>query len=87
MKKRAARLSGETAMRFFRFMGRSSYITSRDVTAALIEAGVIDKPPTSKKDQQAVQDAFNRWRAETGRSLTELQPRAGDERGPIYERM
>src|SRR6185436_19750522 len=61
MKKRANRLSGETAMRFFRFMGRPSFITSRDVTGALIQAGVIEKPPSGKKDLQAVQDAFNAW--------------------------
>lgn len=72
MKKRAARLSGETAMRFFRWMGRPSYITSRDVTAALIGAGAIDKPPTSRKDLDAVQTAFNAWSAESGRDLTSL---------------
>ena len=40
MKKRAARCHGETAMRFFRTMGKPSFITTRDVAAALIEAGV-----------------------------------------------
>lgn len=72
MKKRAARLSGETAMRFFRWMGRPSYITSRDVTAALIQAGVIDKAPSSRKDLQAVQAAFNAWAAESGRDLSSV---------------
>ncbi len=84
MKKRAARLSGETAARFFRFMGRSSYIPSRDVTVALIEAGVIAKPPTSKKDWQAVQDAFNAWGAESGRSLTEMSRVLAMSAGPSY---
>jgi 3-methyladenine DNA glycosylase Tag len=72
MKKRAARLSGETAMRLFRWMGKPSFITSRDVAAALIDAGVIDKPPTGKKDLQAVQDAFNAWARESGRDLTAI---------------
>lgn len=72
MKKRAARLSGETAMRLFRWMGKPSFITSRDVTAALIDAGVIDKPPSSRKDLQAVQDAFNVWTRESGRDLTAI---------------
>ncbi|HEY7852652.1 MAG TPA: DNA-3-methyladenine glycosylase I [Caulobacteraceae bacterium] len=72
MKRRAARLSGETAMRFFRFMGKVSFITSRDVTAALIAAGVIDKPPTSRRDLQAVQEAFNAWAKESGRDLTAI---------------
>ena len=72
MKKRASRLSGETAMRFFRWMGRPSFITSRDVSAALIAAGVVDKPPSGRKDLAAVQAAFNAWSAETGRDLTGL---------------
>ncbi|MGA0600341.1 DNA-3-methyladenine glycosylase I [Caulobacter sp. KR2-114] len=85
MKKRAARLSGETAARFFRFMGRPSFITSRDVTAALIEAGVIARAPTSRKDLQAVQDAFNAWSAQTGRNLTELSRVLAMSAGPIYD--
>ena len=72
MKKRAGRLSGETAMRFFRWMGRPSYITSRDVTAALIAAGVVDKPPTGRRDLEAVQGAFNAWAQESGRDLTSM---------------
>jgi 3-methyladenine DNA glycosylase Tag len=72
MKKRAARLSGETAMRCFRFMGKASFITTRDVTAALIAAGAIDKPPTGRRDLQAVQDAFNAWSVESGRDLTAI---------------
>ncbi|MFI4934142.1 MAG: DNA-3-methyladenine glycosylase I [Caulobacterales bacterium] len=70
MKKRAARCAGETAMRFFRTMGKPSFITSRDVSAALIEAGVLEKPPSGKKDFQAVQDAFNAWSNQSGRDLT-----------------
>jgi len=72
MKQRAARLSGETAMRLFRWMGKPAFITSRDVTAALIDAGVVDKPPSGKRDLAAVQGAFNAWAAESGRDLTAL---------------
>jgi 3-methyladenine DNA glycosylase Tag len=84
MKKRAARLSGETAARFFRFMGKSSFITSRDVSAALVEAGVVDKPPTSKKDLQLVQEAFNAWRVQSGRNLTEMSRVLALSTGPSY---
>src|SRR5258706_4061649 len=72
MKKRANRLHGETAMRFFRWMGRPSFITTRDVSAALIQAGVIDKPPSGKKDFQPVQDAFNAWAKQSDRYLTSI---------------
>jgi hypothetical protein len=59
-------------MRFLRFMGKASFITTRDVSAALIGAGVIDKPPSGKRDLQAVQDAFNAWAKESGRDLTAM---------------
>jgi 3-methyladenine DNA glycosylase Tag len=85
MKKRAARVHGETAMRFFRGMGKPAYITTRDVSAALIEAGVIDKPPSGKKDLQAVQDAFNAWSRESGRDLNAISRVLAMSTGPIYE--
>jgi 3-methyladenine DNA glycosylase Tag len=72
LKKRANRLSGETAMRLVRSMGKPAYITSRDVTAALIREGVLEKAPSGKRDLQAVQDAFNRWGEESGRDLTSM---------------
>ena len=85
MKKRAARCAGETAMRFFRGMGKPAYITTRDVAAALIDAGVVDKPPSSRKDFQAVQDAFNAWSAEAGRDLNALSRVLALSTGPSYE--
>lgn len=72
MKKRAARLSGETAMRFFRWMGKPSFITTRDVSAALIDAGVLEKPPSGKRDLQVVQAAFNAWAMESSRDLSAI---------------
>ncbi len=84
MKKRAARCAGETAMRFFRTMGKPSFITTRDVAAALIEAGVIEKPPSGRKDFQAVQDAFNGWSEATGRNLTALSRVLAMSTGPVY---
>ena len=85
MKQRAARLSGETAMRFFRTMGKPAFITTRDVSAALVEAGVLEKPPKNRKDFAAVQAAFNAWSAETGRDLTALSRVLAMSAGPIYE--
>lgn len=85
MKQRAARCAGETAMRFFRSMGKPAFITSRDVSAALVEAGVLEKPPKNRKDLQAVQNAFNAWSAESGRDLTALSRVLAMSTGPIYE--
>jgi len=85
MKKRAARCAGETAMRFFRAMGKPSFITSRDVSAALVEAGVLSGPPKNRKDLQAVQDAFNAWAGESGRDLTAMSRVLALSTGPSYE--
>src|SRR5665213_1161301 len=72
LKTRASRLGGESAMRFLRAMGKPSFITSRDVTAALIREGVLDKPPSGKRDLQKIQAAFNAWAEESGRDLTSI---------------
>lgn len=67
--KRGSRLGAMTGQYFLRFMKVDSYILSRDVTAALIRAGVVDKQPTSKKAKAEVQDAFNQWAEESGLPL------------------
>ncbi|MGO1118588.1 DNA-3-methyladenine glycosylase I [Rhodovibrionaceae bacterium A322] len=72
IKKRGARLGGNTGMYCLRFMGVDSFLLSRDVTARLIAEGVVDKAPTSQKALQAVQEAFNSWQQQSGRSLTEI---------------
>jgi len=72
LKKRGSRLGGNTGQYFLRFMGKNSFILSRDVTARLIAEGVVDKAPTSQKAMAAVQEAFNTWSKQSGRSLTEI---------------
>ena len=72
LKKRGSRLGGTTAQYFLRFIGKDTFILSRDVTAALIDAGVVDKPPTSAKALRAVQDAFNAWMEESGRPAAQI---------------
>jgi 3-methyladenine DNA glycosylase Tag len=84
MKTRAARCAGETAMRFFRTMGKASFITTRDVAAALVEAGVLEAPPKSRKDLAAVQAAFNAWSAKSGRDLTAISRVLAMSAGPSY---
>jgi hypothetical protein len=45
---------------------------SADVIARLIAEGVIDKPPTSKGAQRAVQAAFNEWMDQSDYGLTQI---------------
>jgi 3-methyladenine DNA glycosylase Tag len=72
LKKCGARLGGNTGQYFLRFMGVDSYILSRDVVARLVAEGVIEKAPTSQKAMASVQEAFNSWRQQSNRSLTEI---------------
>jgi 3-methyladenine DNA glycosylase Tag len=85
MKKRAARCAGETAMRLLRRMGKPAFVTTRDVAAALIEAGVLPAPPKNRKDLQAVQDAFNAWSQQSGRDLNAISRTLALSTGPSYE--
>ena len=72
LNKHGSHLGANTASYALRFSGVDSFILSKDVTAALIHAGVIDKPATSKTAKRAVQSAFNEWRGETSQGLTYL---------------
>ena len=66
LKTEGSRLGGGTGQYLLRFMGKDSFVLSRDVVARLIAEGVIDKPPTSQKAMRAVQDAFNTWAQQSG---------------------
>ncbi len=72
LKKNGSRLGGSTGAYALRRLGVDSFLLSRDVVARLIAEGVIDKPPTSLKAMAAVQEAFNTWREQSGRSMTEV---------------
>ena len=72
MKSGGSRIGGNTGQYAMRFMGRDSYIMSRDVVARLVAEGIIDKQPSSKTAMKAVQAAFNTWMDQSGRSLTEI---------------
>ena len=71
-KKHGARLGGATSQYCLRQLGRDGFILSRDVTAALIREGVVDKAPTSRAGLKATQEAFDRWCAESGRTLAQV---------------
>ena len=77
VKKHGSRLGGTTGQYLFRIMGKDAFVISRDVTAALIRAGVVDKAPTSKRALTAVQAAFNDWHEESGAPLSHISRTLG----------
>ena len=73
LSRNGARLGGMTGQYFLRFIGWDTFILSRDVLAALREAGVpLSEKATSKRDLAAAQAAFNAWAKETGLSHGQL---------------
>ncbi|WP_417725492.1 DNA-3-methyladenine glycosylase I [Salipiger sp.] len=72
LKTEGARLGGGTGAHVLRRMGRDGFVLGRDVVARLIEEGVIDKPPASRRAMLPVQAAFDRWAAESGLPFTTI---------------
>ncbi len=71
--KNGSRLGGMTGQYFLRFVGRDSFILSRDVVACLRESGVeLSEKASTKKDLRNAQAAFNAWAGESGLSRTQL---------------
>lgn len=70
--KRGAQLGGQSAPRLLRMVGKDTWVATDDVVAALNAQGIIDKAPTSQRDQAAAQAAFNQWQAESGRPLCQI---------------
>ena len=72
LKKRGSRLGGMTGQYFLRFVGWDAPLMTRDVVAALIDADVVTKSPTSKADWAKVQAAFDTWHKESGQSYSAI---------------
>lgn len=71
--KRGSRLGGKTGQYFLRFVGFDAFITSKDMVAALRDAGLDIAPePTSRADLRKVQAQVNAWAEETGLSRTHI---------------
>lgn len=71
--KRGSRLGGNTGQYLIRFLGRDSWIASRDVVLCLRDAGVdIPENPTSKRDRLKIQAQMNAWARESGLPLTHI---------------
>ncbi|MCB9665315.1 MAG: DNA-3-methyladenine glycosylase I [Alphaproteobacteria bacterium] len=84
LKEGGDRLGGDTGPWVLRMLGKDSFRLTSDVVAALQEAGVVDKAPTSRKALAAVQEAMNGWRRETGLSLGALSVVLASSTGVVY---
>lgn len=72
LKKHGARLGGNTGPYALRAMGKDTFLLTQDVEAYLKAYGVFDGGVNSKRSQQQIQQQFNLWQQESGRSLQEI---------------
>jgi 3-methyladenine DNA glycosylase Tag len=72
LSKRFSQMGGNSGPMFLRMVGKDTFVLSNSVVAALKRWGVITAAPKNRKDQAAVQTAFNAWAAETGQPLCHL---------------
>ena len=70
--KHGNQMGGLSAPRFLRMVGKDTFIPTWDVVAALSAQKIVDKVPSSKRDQALVQEAFNQWQEQSGRPLCQL---------------
>lgn len=70
--RRGARLGGRSAAGFLRLAGKDTFLLTSDVVARLKAAGVVHGEPTSQRDLQRVQAAFNQLQQASGRPLCQL---------------
>lgn len=86
LKKQAKFLGGLTGQMFLRYVGKDSFVVSRDVVLALQDAGLdIADEPKSKRDLTKIQNTFNAWHDETGLPYTHLSQIAAYSIGINYE--
>ena len=72
MKKRGARLGGNTGPYMLRALGIDTFLFSRDVEDYLRKHDIVDGGLTSKKSLCSANAAFAQWHRESGRSLQEI---------------
>lgn len=72
LKKNGSRLGGNSGPIFLRMVGKDTPILTPDVVSALCREGVVTKVPTSKRDLDRVQSAFNAWADQGGRPLCQV---------------
>jgi len=73
LKKKGCRLGGNSGPMMLRSMGKDTFLMTKDVCAALVNHGFVDKiSPTSQRDLKQVETVLGALRDQSGRSLCEI---------------
>lgn len=70
--KEGAHLGGDGASRLLRMAGKDTFVLTPDVVRVLVNAGIVARKPTGKRDQDTVQAVFNDLAAESARPLAHI---------------
>lgn len=72
LKKNGARLGGNTGPYTLRFLGVDTFLLSRDVEGYFVARSMIEGSSRSKRSLLVIQQQFNDWQQQSGRSLQEI---------------
>ena len=72
LKKNGSRLGGNTGPYTLRFLGKDTFLLSRDVEGYFVARDIIEGSSRSKRSLLAIQQQFNDWQEQSGRSLQEI---------------
>ncbi|MCC2617195.1 DNA-3-methyladenine glycosylase I [Aestuariibacter halophilus] len=72
LKKHGSRLGGNTGAYALRMLGKDTFIISQDVEAYFRARNVVSGGINSKRNHQAIQQAFNQLQQQSGRSMQAL---------------
>lgn len=72
LKKNGSRLGGNTGPYALRFLGKDTFLLSRDVEGYFVARNIIEGSSRSKRSLLAIQQQFNNWQQQSGRSLQEI---------------
>jgi 3-methyladenine DNA glycosylase Tag len=72
LKQHGARLGGNTGPYALRAIGKDTFILSTDVEAYLRATNIFDGGLSSKRSLNQIQQQFNLWHKQSGRSLTHI---------------
>ncbi|EKE77401.1 DNA-3-methyladenine glycosylase I [Gallaecimonas xiamenensis] len=77
LKKHGSRLGGNTGPVALRRVGLDCFLLSQDVEHYLKHCAIFDGSAGSQRSLAAIQDAFNAWQGESGRSFNEISQTIG----------
>ncbi len=72
LKKKGARLGGNTGPYALRFLGKDTFLLSRDVESYFFAHDLISGSSRSKRSLKTIQEQFNEWQAQSGRTIQEI---------------